>query len=599
MTRRRLMWGALIVAVAVAAGVALPEFYVTLLNYIGLYTLVVLGLVLLTGVGGLTSFGQAAFVGLAAYATAYLTSTHGASPWLGLAAGIVVTMTVAGVIAAVTLRLSAHYLPLGTMAWGISIYYLFGNLNFLGGYTGISDVPPVQFFGAVLDTGREFFYLIWATVLVSLLAVSHLLDSRLGRAIRALRGGQQMAASFGVDIHRIKVLIFLYSAFLACLSGWLYAHLLRFVNPTPFGLGKGIEYLFMAVVGGAGFVWGAVAGAGILTILEHALQDLLPRLFGHSGSFDRLVFGVMMVVLLHYAREGAMHQVQKFWPSRRRSVRSVEAVPALAPALPARDKPAPGTELLKVDGISKNFGGLKAVNAVSFSVNAGEIVGLIGPNGAGKSTVFNLVTGSLALNQGGVGFRGVPISGRPARDIAALGMARSFQHANLLGDMSVIENVMLGAHLRGASGLAAATLRIDREEEASLCAEAAHQLQRVGLADYADELAGNLALGQQRLLEIARALCADPYLILLDEPAAGLRLMEKQALATLLGNLREEGLGILLVEHDMDFVMNLVDRLVVMDFGQKIAEGMPEDIQRNAAVIEAYLGGLDDDEQVA
>lgn len=598
MIRQRLIWGALIAAVAAAAGVVLPEFYVTLLNYIGLYSLVVLGLVLLTGVGGLTSFGQAAFVGLASYATAYLTSAHGISPWLGLIAGVAVTMTVAAVIAAVTLRLSAHYLPLGTMAWGISIYYLFGNLDFLGGYTGISDVPPVQFFGAVLDTGREFFYLIWATVLMSLLAVSHLLDSRLGRAIRALRGGQQMAASFGVDVHRIKVLIFLYSAFLACLSGWLYAHLLRFVNPTPFGLGKGIEYLFMAVVGGAGFVWGAVAGAGLLTILEHALQDLLPRLFGHGGSFDRLVFGVMMVVLLHYAREGAMYQVQKFWP-RRRVMRTAEGAPTIAPALPQREKPARGTELLKVDGISKNFGGLKAVNAVSFSVNAGEVVGLIGPNGAGKSTVFNLITGSLPLSEGAVGFRGTSISSRPAREIAALGMARSFQHANLLGDMSVIENVMLGAHLRGTRGLTAATLRLDREEEANLRAEAVRQLHRVGLGDYSDELAGNLALGQQRLLEIARALCADPYLILLDEPAAGLRLMEKQALATLLGSLREEGLGILLVEHDMDFVMNLVDRLVVMDFGQKIAEGLPEDIQRNAAVIEAYLGGLDDDEQAA
>ena len=484
------------------------------------------------------------------------------------------------------MRLSGHYLPLGTIAWGISLFYLFSNIEFLGGYTGISSLPEINLFGLPLDTGRKFDYLIWALALLALLSVDNLLDSRSGRAIRALKGGGLMAESFGVDTARMKIIIFVHAALLASLSGWLYAHLLRFVNPTPFSINAGIEYLFMAVVGGAASVWGAVVGAGILTVLKQWLQDLLPRLLGQSGNFEMIVFGVLLVLLLQRAREGIMPLVLRFFPAPKKRLQ------AAALELPRRAQPAAGETLLELTRVRKAFGGLVAVNDLSFALSSGEILGLIGPNGAGKSTVFNLVTGVLPLTGGEVRFRGERIDILPARAIVPHGLARTFQHVHLLPTMSVLENVAIGAHLRGSKGVISAALRLERAEEAMLLAEAARQLERVGLGASMHEQAGSLALGQQRVLEIARALCADPILLLLDEPAAGLRYQEKRALAELLRKLRYEGMSVLLVEHDMDFVMKLVDRLVVMDFGEKLAEGLPQEIQANPVVLEAYLGGV-------
>ena len=395
-----------------------------------------------------------------------------------------------------------------------------------------------------------------------------------------------MAESFGVDTARMKIIIFIYAALLASLSGWLYAHLLRFVNPTPFSINAGIEYLFMAVVGGAASVWGAVVGAGILTILKQWLQDLLPKLLGQSGNFEMIVFGVLLVFLLQRARDGIMPLAVRYFPGPNKPL------PEAAQALPQRVRPASGVTLLEVKAARKAFGGLVAVNDLSFAMNSGEILGLIGPNGAGKSTVFNLVTGVLPPSGGEVRFRGERIDALSARAIVLRGMARTFQQVHLLPTMSVLENVAMGAHLRGVKGVVSAALHLERTEEAQLLAEAARQLDRVGLGSSMHEQAGSLALGQQRILEIARALCADPVLLLLDEPAAGLRYQEKRSLAELLRKLRAEGMSILLVEHDMDFVMKLVDRLVVMDFGEKLAEGLPHEIQANPAVLEAYLGGV-------
>jgi branched-chain amino acid transport system permease protein len=575
-----------------------PEFWITLANYIGLYAIVALGLVLLTGIGGLTSFGQAAFVGLGAYSTAWLGTQFDLSPWFGLLAGLALTAASALLIGAITMRLSGHYLPLGTIAWGLSLFYLFGNLDFLGKYDGLNGIAPINLFGISLESGRSMYFLIWLVAIMALLAVQNLLNSRVGRAIRALKGGTLMAEAMGVNTAWIKILIFVIAALLACVSGWLYAHLLRSVNPTPFGLGAGIEYLFMAVIGGSAYVWGALLGSALLTLLKDQLQTLLPLLLGNAGNFDVIVFGALMILLLQRAPEG-------LWPYiRARFAKKIAIqVPASAVALARRDQPAASTIVLQVDCASKAFGGLVAVRDMSFNVKAGEIVGLIGPNGAGKSTMFNLVSGVLPLTSGAIHLHHEGALQRidmlPARQIARYGIGRTFQHVRLLATMSVLENVAIGAHLRSHHGelasIATSILRLNRREEQSLLYEARRQLQRVGLGALLDQEAGSLALGQQRILEIARALCCDPTLLLLDEPAAGLRHQEKQALAELLRTLKSEGVSILLVEHDMDFITTLADRMVVMEFGSKIAEGSPGEVQSNQLVVEAYLGSIEDE----
>ena len=573
-------------AALLLAPVAAPPFWVTLLNYIGLYSIVSLGLVLLTGVAGQTSFGQAAFVGLGAYTTAYLSLNHPAiSPWVNLPIGVALTSVIALFLGFITLRMKGHYLPLATIAWGISLYYIFGNLEFLGGHTGLAGISALSFFGVEMRSERHFYYLIWAIVLASLWATHNLLDSRPGRAVRALKGGLEMAEAFGVDAGRLKIVIFVYAALLACISGWLYAHLQRFVNPTPFGPIQGIEYLFMAVVGGAGSVWGAVVGATVITLLKQVLQDWLPRLLGRDGNFEVVVFGILMILLLQRTRDGV-------WPWLARAVPQRKPLPvSKATTLPKRSRGNEGV-LLVVERARKQFGGLVAVSDLSFELYRGEILGLIGPNGAGKSTMFNLISGALPLTSGTIAFEGRSTGNRQPFQIARLGICRTFQHVKLIPAMSVLDNVALGAYLRGSSGVTRAALRLDRREEAMTLAEAAIQIERVGLNEHLHAAVGSLSLGKQRIVEIARALAADPCLLLLDEPAAGLRYLEKQELAALLRSLREEGMTILLVEHDMDFVMGLTDRLVVMDFGEMLAQGLPGEIQKNPVVLEAYLGGV-------
>ncbi len=584
-TLRRFAFPAFAAVMLLLPALPVPDFWITQSNYIGLYALVALGLVLLTGVAGLTSFGQAAFVGVGAYTAAYLTVKMAASPWLALGLGVGLALLAALALGAITLRMSGHYLPLATIAWGLALNYSMANMEWLGKYDGILGIPTLKLFGMDLGTGRGLHVLIWIMALAAALACANLLDSRPGRAIRALKNGATMAEAMGISTFRAKLTVFVLAAVLAAVSGWLFAFFQRTVSPSPFAIGKGIEYLFMVVLGGVGHVWGAFLGAGVVKIVEDQLQVLLPKLIGTSGNFETIVFGIVLVVVLKYAPDGLWTFVARWLPRADRP-RDWEG----AEPLPTRQRPPTGEPLLQVEAVRKEFGGLVAVNDVSFEIRAGDIVGLIGPNGAGKSTTFNLITGVLSLTSGQVRWRGEAIGGMPSRLIARRGISRTFQHVKMIPEMTVLENVALGGYLRGEAGIARAMLRLDRAEERRLFAEAERQLARIGMADRMHELAGNLALGPQRLMEIARALCTDPALLLLDEPAAGLRHKEKAALADVLRQLKAEGMSLLLVEHDMDFVMGLTDRIVVMEFGTRLMEGTPAEVQASPAVRAAYLG---------
>jgi branched-chain amino acid transport system permease protein len=413
-----------------------------------------------------------------------------------------------------------------------------------------------------------------------------LLNSREGRAIRSLRGGGVLLASLGVNIFRIRLVTFVISALLAGLAGWLYAHMNRFVSPAPFDVKPGIEYLLMAMAGGAGHIAGAVAGSALITLLKNWLQDVLPLVTKNPAQYEIIAFSILLILLLQNARGGLIAFVLKWLPQ------GMRPPPAAAEPMPRRALPETGTEILRVENAVRTFGGLTAVNKVSFDLKAGEILGLIGPNGAGKSTMFNLLTGALQANAGRISFLGQDITYRPQMEIARMGIARTFQHVKLRPNMSLVDNVALGAYVRTATGFLKSALYLDRAEERRTLHEAQRQLQRVGLGDKPYELAGNLPLGGQRTLEVARALAADPVLVVLDEPAAGLRPPEKEALAKVLRQIRDEGVTILIVEHDMDFVMGLVDRLVVMEFGCKLVEGNPAAVRADPKVQEAYLGGV-------
>ncbi len=585
----------LVFAIAAAAPLVLPHivssFTISLVNLAGIYALATLGLILLTGSGGVTSFAQATFMGIGAYASAFVCLRLGLNPWLGLIAALVLVAVCAAVMGALTLHLGGHYLPITTLAWAVAIYMILGNLKDVGGHSGIGDIPAISIAGIPLDRPERIFYLVWAILALGLIGAANLLNSRQGRAISALRGGAILAESLGISAFRMRMMLFMLAAELAAVAGWLFAHTQFFISPTNFDLSANMQILLMSVLGGVSNVLGAVAGAVAITFGRNWIQDLLPSLGMDAGTLEVVVFGAIFILLVHFSPRGLSPLLSMI-------------VSEVKPGLP-RLKPeerldfahagsaAVGTSVLELDAIEKRFGGLVAVKALSFTVEPGTVTALIGPNGAGKSTTFDLISGLKTPSSGTVRFLGREISGTPARNLISQGLARTFQHVKLRPHMSLLQNVMLGAHWRMKAGFLAGICRLDRAEEERFRRIALLALKEVGLDADPYGCAGNLALGRQRLLEIARALAADPVLVIVDEPAAGLRAPEKQALAQLLRRLRGKGVTILLVEHDMEFVMGLADKVVVLEFGRRLAVGLPSEIRKDPKVQEAYLGGIE------
>jgi branched-chain amino acid transport system permease protein len=572
----------LIPLVFAAASPALSSYWLTLLISVGIDALVCVGLCIMAGQAGIASFGQAAFVGVGAYTTALLTTLLHLSPWLCLIAALGATVIFALMIGWITVRLSGHYLVLGTLGWSVGFYYVLANVPGLGGYDGISGLPQL-FFQAGHDERVPFNVLVWLLVAVVLLIAVNILDSAPGRAIRVVRS-KAMAESFGVDTSHYKLAVFVLAAITAALSGWLQANFLRFVNPNPFNLNASVEYLFMSIIGGLSHFMGAIVGPLLVVVTKNSLQVNLASFLPTTGNYEIVAFGVVVLLLLHFSPEGVVALLpDSLEVHSRLTGRAAEKL------LPS-EKPSRGTEVLRADKISKYFGGLRALNEISLSIQAAEVVALAGPNGAGKSTLFDLLSGLSQPSSGSVHLLGERVDGRPARSIVKAGLARTFQHAQLNESMTVLENVALGGHLRGNGSLLAAALWLDRRKEAALLAEAAVQIDRLGLSELMNEKTGSLALGQQRIVEVARALMADPVIVLLDEPAAGLRAGEKRALAEAINAMRQRGIAVLVVEHDLDFVSEVADRVIVFDFGTKIAEGSVDAVLGEPQVIEAYLG---------
>ncbi len=580
MNRERLALGA-IAALVAALLLAASTYYVGLVAVVGVNAIVVIGLAFVMATGQL-SLGHAAFLGLGAYGSALLTLRYGIPVLLAIPAATAMCALAGYVLAKLTLQLKGHYLPLATLAYGMAISVCFvAAVDITGGASGLTGVPPVSAFGHALDT-RATATLIWIVVALLVVGYTRIYRGRVGRVARALRSNAVMVGAFGADVPATRTRIFVLSAALAGLGGTLYACYMQFLSPSTFSLTASINLLIMAVLGGVAGPLGAILGAACFMFIELSAQYMIAKVFQLPGQVEMMLFGAMLIVMLLK------------WPSGLLSwVRTGAAAhggmdEAAKPLVPAPRKRA--SAALSAENVTKRFGGLTALSNVSVSIPGGAITGLIGPNGAGKSTLFNVLTHVYPATEGTVRLNGKPLAAT-SRQAVRSGIARTFQHVQLVQDLDVLQNVLIGGYIHGRSGLFSAALGLDRKEESRLHAEARGVLRRVGLLDVAHTKVAELPLGSQRLVEVARALMARPSVLLLDEPAAGLRAPEKERLGLLLQALRDEdGMTVLIVEHDMELVMGCADYLFVLNFGKLLAQGRPEEIQRHPDVINAYLG---------
>jgi branched-chain amino acid transport system permease protein len=569
--------------------------------YALIYSLAALGLSLLMGLAGQVSLGQAGFFAIGAYTQAVLVTRYEVGGLVASVAAVAVTMAVALLVGLPLLRLRGHYLALATLGFGIIVTVLAAESEFLGATSGIFGVPKPEFNGRTYDSATEYFLLLVPVVLLGLLLARNVVESRIGRALGAVNDSEVAAESLGVDTFRLRVQVFVLSAAFASVAGTAFAHWLGVINPNAANFPLSVSFLLMAVLGGVGSVYGAVVGAFAVEGLDDGLRRLIPELVpGAVGEVQLIGFGILLTVIMIFL-PGGLYQL---WTMARRrlsesdldgggapAAEGTAPAPDTGPLLEREGRPAPGTPLLEVTGLTKRFGGVTAVDGLDLTVYAGEIVALIGPNGAGKTTAFNMISGAVVPSAGTVTMAGARVDGRKPHVFARAGATRTFQNLQIFTSATVLGNVMVGRHLRSRTGLLGAALVLPaRGEERALEASARELLDLLGLGPDADRLAVDLPFGRQRLVEVARALALEPDLLLLDEPMAGLSGAERRDLARLLRRLRSGGMAIVLVEHDVEAVLALADRVVVLEDGVRIALGTPQEVRHDPAVVAAYLG---------